>query len=307
MTSLLTTEECRDIYNAAMEAPDRSAVSVTRAIEAAVIRKLAAGVSVEPASMQFQTPTGAWCDFINDKHRDDTIADGTWPIRSLYTATALAATRVAALEEAAKVCEAHAHGWQENPGQNPHAGYIATSNCAVDIRALLGKEQSIPSWREQCSETTTLGAQLVLMQAEIDALRTALQPQAAEGCGEAGCAEGRCGTTECLPSFKAKKATAERASDLRGIDAGPLSEWTDLIRHGYVKKDECLIAVKDIPKWVGQNTPPATQAALTAALDYLWVVVEHNRLHFGDSHNTVIQGKAAIAQIVALGVKHGGI
>lgn len=47
----------------------------------------------------------------------------------------------------------------------------------------------------------------------------------------------------------------------------------------------------------------ATQAALTAALDYLWVVVEHNRLHFGDSHNTVIQGKAAIAQIEALGVK----
>lgn len=48
------------------------------------------------------------------------------------------------------------------------------------------------------------------------------------------------------------------------------------------------------------TTPPATQAALTAALDYLWVVVEHNRLHFGDSHNTVIQGKAAIAQIEAL-------
>lgn len=55
------------------------------------------------------------------------------------------------------------------------------------------------------------------------------------------------------------------------------------------------------------TTPPATQAALTAALDYLWVVVEHNRLHFGDSHNTVIQGKAAIDQIEALGVKHGGI
>ena len=51
------------------------------------------------------------------------------------------------------------------------------------------------------------------------------------------------------------------------------------------------------------TTPPATQAALTAALDYLWVVVEHNRLHFGDSHNTVIQGQAVVAQIEATGVK----
>ena len=39
----------------------------------------------------------------------------------------------------------------------------------------------------------------------IKTLRAALQAQAVEGCGEAGCAEGCCGTTQCLPSFKAKK------------------------------------------------------------------------------------------------------
>jgi len=58
----------------------------------------------------------------------------------------------------------------------------------------------------------------------------------------------------------AKLAAAEPVNDLRGIDAGPVSEWVDLVRRGYVKKDECLIAVKDIPKWVEQNTPPAMQA-----------------------------------------------
>ena len=34
--------------------------------------------------------------------------------------------------------------------------------------------KAIPTWREQCDEATSLGAQLVLMQAEIDALRTRL-------------------------------------------------------------------------------------------------------------------------------------
>ena len=37
-------------------------------------------------------------------------------------------------EACAKVCDAHANGWEENPGNNPMAGFIATSNCAFDIR-----------------------------------------------------------------------------------------------------------------------------------------------------------------------------
>lgn len=38
-------------------------------------------------------------------------------------------------EACAKVCEAHARGWEMNPGNNPAAGFIASSNCASDIRA----------------------------------------------------------------------------------------------------------------------------------------------------------------------------
>lgn len=57
--------------------------------------------------------------------------------------------------------------------------------------------------------------------------------------------------------------------DLRGIDAGPLSEWVDLVRRGYVAKDECLIAVKDVPKWLAQNQP--SQADAQDAARYRWL------------------------------------
>lgn len=57
----------------------------------------------------------------------------------------------------------------------------------------------------------------------------------------------------CISTPQAAAQPSQAVSDLRGIDAGPLSEWVDLRLRGYVSKDECLIAVKDIPKWVAQN------------------------------------------------------
>lgn len=38
------------------------------------------------------------------------------------------------------------------------------------------------------------------------------------------------------------------APDLRGIDAGDIQEWRDLIARGCVKKNELLVQVKDLPK-----------------------------------------------------------
>lgn len=38
-------------------------------------------------------------------------------------------------EACAKVADVHALGWQKNPGANPEAGFIASSNCAAAIRA----------------------------------------------------------------------------------------------------------------------------------------------------------------------------
>ena len=39
----------------------------------------------EPVAHQYQARDGSWHPFLNDKHKADTEADGTWPIRALYT------------------------------------------------------------------------------------------------------------------------------------------------------------------------------------------------------------------------------
>ena len=52
----------------------------------ALLREAAAALSGrEAVACQFQDREGEWRNFANDKHRDDTIADGSWPIRWLYT------------------------------------------------------------------------------------------------------------------------------------------------------------------------------------------------------------------------------
>lgn len=45
----------------------------------------AAQLSAEPAGYQYQSRTGEWCNFMNEKHLADTRADGSWPIRAIYT------------------------------------------------------------------------------------------------------------------------------------------------------------------------------------------------------------------------------
>jgi hypothetical protein len=39
----------------------------------------------EPVARQYQGRDGVWKDFISEKHFKDTLEDGTWPIRALYT------------------------------------------------------------------------------------------------------------------------------------------------------------------------------------------------------------------------------
>lgn len=59
----------------------------TRA-ELATAPAVAAPAVEAPAAWQFQDRDGVWCFFMNERHRQETIKDGTWPIRALYTATA---------------------------------------------------------------------------------------------------------------------------------------------------------------------------------------------------------------------------
>lgn len=58
----------------------------------------------EPATHQFQDAAGNWCNFISERHYRDTVADGRWPIRALYTKEQILSTyemgRNAGLEEA---------------------------------------------------------------------------------------------------------------------------------------------------------------------------------------------------------------
>lgn len=120
--NVLTDDECRDIYNTAMEAPVRSAVSVTRAIEQAVIRKLAEGVSVEPciyegdASPLYEAPTGY------------TLGQLT---------TAIAAARVQENERCLAMMDAIGCDWRD---AGDMAKFYATNYLREAIRALLGKE-----------------------------------------------------------------------------------------------------------------------------------------------------------------------
>ena len=39
----------------------------------------------EPDVYQYQSRDGEWKDFINKKHFEDTLAEGSWPIRALFT------------------------------------------------------------------------------------------------------------------------------------------------------------------------------------------------------------------------------
>ena len=47
------------------------------------------------------------------------------------------------------------------------------------------------------------------------------------------------------------------------------------------------------------DTTPAPIGA-DALREALWICVEHNALHFGETHNTVVQGRAALASAAQL-------
>ena len=98
---------------------------------AATIAKLASGVSVEPVA------TVRWdskCSVSIENHAPDILEAGM----KLYTTTAIAAARVAALEEAARVVEADA---VKNPVTAYQLQYnISLEYIAKDIRELIGEK-----------------------------------------------------------------------------------------------------------------------------------------------------------------------
>lgn len=63
--------------------------------------------SVEPVSYEYQTRDGKWSPFINKKHYEDTVADGSWPIRALYTSQPDTAAQIAELQADLREVEAN--------------------------------------------------------------------------------------------------------------------------------------------------------------------------------------------------------
>ena len=48
--------------------------------------RLPAQTEQQPVGYQFQDREGVWKQFMSEKHYEDTLADGTWPIRAIYAA-----------------------------------------------------------------------------------------------------------------------------------------------------------------------------------------------------------------------------
>ena len=135
--NVLTDEEIDTITDKQWDGREIAAAhrAYARAIEAAVIRKLAAGVSVEPVD-------GALLDdMVEGSHpsygRGLFTTDNC--IKPLYTATAIAAARVQENERCLALMDAIGCDWRD---AGDMAKFYATNYLREAIRALLGKEQS---------------------------------------------------------------------------------------------------------------------------------------------------------------------
>lgn len=62
----------------------REVVVALQAERDALAAKLKDLEGQEPVSREFQDRDGKWCGFIDDKHYQNTVADGSWPIRDLF-------------------------------------------------------------------------------------------------------------------------------------------------------------------------------------------------------------------------------
>ena len=134
--SLLTNSEIAAAYyegtTQALREQDKTlAFNFARAIESAVTKALAQGVSVEP-------------DTSTDYHIDG-YGQRAYTVEAFNTA--IAAARVAALEEAAKVCEA------QNPTGSINQEWMM-ERCSGAIRALIGaKTCTSDEWLSNCPQS----------------------------------------------------------------------------------------------------------------------------------------------------------
>jgi hypothetical protein len=83
LEDMVKLDECLDPDD---WAGDESMLTITNRIIAAL--REAIKQQSDAVAYQFQDREGAWCNFSGPKHYEATVADGTWPIRALYTSSA---------------------------------------------------------------------------------------------------------------------------------------------------------------------------------------------------------------------------
>jgi hypothetical protein len=119
---IFTDDECRRIYNDAMELPGRTTLVVMRAIEAAILAKLRKGVEVLEGDVRTESGTGKVLR--RDHSTKQLLAYG-------------AAQRLAGREQAIEECAAECLSQHEN-GNYKHD---TREDCYDAIRALAASPQ----------------------------------------------------------------------------------------------------------------------------------------------------------------------
>ena len=87
--NILTEKEREDVYKYWLNSSTlTNEDGLIQLAERAVLEKLAGMELPEPVSFrdfQYQDRGGMWNPFLNEKHLKDTKADGTWPIRVVFS------------------------------------------------------------------------------------------------------------------------------------------------------------------------------------------------------------------------------
>lgn len=111
-----------------------------RPIFAAHNAELLAGVEMpEPERYEYQASDGSWHPFLNEKHKADTEADGSWPIRPLFTIDQLQAYAAAAALNARMEVLEEAKGVCLHKQVNGNYSHDTRYECAAAIEQLKGK------------------------------------------------------------------------------------------------------------------------------------------------------------------------
>ena len=139
--NVLTDEDAKEIHRVLCATVGADYLTIAKAASDFTIKKLAAGVSVDPVAWRnpvdsYSLVTTHQKETNEFQYSDEFLAGHTEP---LYTADAIAAARVQENERCLAMMDAIGCDWRD---AGDMAKFYATNYLREAIRALLGKEQS---------------------------------------------------------------------------------------------------------------------------------------------------------------------